>query len=809
MKQKKNMFTLSSRLSAFILGLTISIILLCSCNTSQSFVSEKNEKEVASTDLSGNQDDEKDSNDSYTNENVEESNSETTDSNETENDTLKQPDIDYEKYLQNMAIPVNIYTYFTHYSEAKYADIKDPYTFWMMLSFYATMEMDDDSITSGSKLAERYRDDELGEMLILSEEETRDAVNAMMPEITEYPDFPDVKYERPYKKDDNYYFPLIDLDTESARMTDIKINEDGTATAIVEAFSFYNNKVYETYQINLVKNDKINLNSPEPYPYCIESISVFNSQDNAAQGVTEQPEPVSEDEEIRPKVISCWENTAIVTGQGDLLMCGHNDYNKLGYDGNDSWEFIKVKDNVRDAFVGASDREAIAIITNDNKLLMRNYCYDEKEYAPILDNVDSFVSSYYFGAGYTNAAVTKDGKLYMWGEFYSPDGFGKVESEEPKHIMDNVKQISINEESIGVVTTDGNLLVWGSNEHGQLGVGNTYDVMTSTSILNDISMVSIGEEHSAAIDHSGNLYTWGTNRSGELADGTFNSNFYPTIVMTDVADVETDEGTTYIIDKSGILYSCGSNFQGALGVGSYDDAKKINEPTEIMKDAADISAMDQTILVLTAGGDVYGLGNNQYGQLGVGDTIQRAYPQFILNIDSFEGSTSEDKSNYIDQAVITEDTQIDLSFSRDEQMINVNLNIPGLNYYMTGEDFDIDVIFADNYALYKLDLDAHDGAAPRLLVSNMPNGSDLAYTEAAPAQIVIDGDSITWSFDASQAGIDLNNIKYSGYGIWHIVGLSSRYDNYTDARFATYRNDGEKLEKINDSYIIDYLRGNY
>ena len=187
---------------------------------------------------------------------------------------------DAELYLKNMKIPVEIYTFFTHYpdifyySDSKEMDINNPNTFWMMLSVYATMEMDDELITSGSKLAERYRDNEQGEMLVLSEEEVQDAVNSMMPGITEFPDFPNVEYEKPYKKDGNYYLPLIDLDTEATRMTDIKINDDGTATAIVEAFTYLTGEIYETYQISLIRNDNINLNSSEPYPYCIESIKV-------------------------------------------------------------------------------------------------------------------------------------------------------------------------------------------------------------------------------------------------------------------------------------------------------------------------------------------------------------------------------------------------------------------------------------------------------------------------------------------------------------------------------------------------------
>lgn len=186
---------------------------------------------------------------------------------------------DLEQYLNNMKIPVDIYTYFHHYSDTQKVDINDPYTFWMMLSIYATMQMDDEMYPSGSRLAERYMDDKYGQMLILSEEEVRDAVNTMMPGITEYPPFPDIEYQKSYKKDGNYYFSLVDLDAgQATRMIDIEINDDGTATAIAEAYSHSYSEnvdyVLETYQLNLIRNDKINLESPEPYPFCIESIKV-------------------------------------------------------------------------------------------------------------------------------------------------------------------------------------------------------------------------------------------------------------------------------------------------------------------------------------------------------------------------------------------------------------------------------------------------------------------------------------------------------------------------------------------------------
>ena len=210
---------------------------------------------------------------------------------------------DPEKYTRNMSYPVEIYTFFHHFSDSKEVNINDPNIFWMMLSVYATMETDDKLIINGGKLAESFLDDDYGEMLILSEEDVRDAVNAMMPGITEYPAFPDIEGPKPYKQDGYYYFPLIDLDsTQAAIMTDIEINDDGTATAIAEAYSHSYSEnvdyVLETYQVNLIRNDKINLNSPKPYPFSIESISVigpqeleenkFNNSSDSYKGIIEQ-----------------------------------------------------------------------------------------------------------------------------------------------------------------------------------------------------------------------------------------------------------------------------------------------------------------------------------------------------------------------------------------------------------------------------------------------------------------------------------------------------------------------------------------
>lgn len=359
-----------------------------------------------------------------------------------------------EQYLYNMEIPVEIYTFFYHFSDSKEVNVNDPYTFWMMLSIYATMQMDDEMYPSGSRLAERYRDEKYGQMLILSEEEVRDAVNAMMPGITEYPPFPDIEYEKPYKKDGNYYFSLIDLDAvQAARMIDIEINDDGTATAIVEAYSHsysgnYDN-VLETYQLNLTRNDKINLDSPEPYPFCIESIKAFDSS---------EPE-LNEAENVHPysTIIDALENEygsltiRIIDepyqqgGEQAVEANGLCYLNLVDFTNDGSDELMAVcKKEKEEHYTGfiyiINNGEAELIYENDQIEYNALRTYDEIS----LSFTDD--SGYVLQTGWSAASGDAEDRVFYW---YDGNGFSQVYRSEG--YWDNSQQKAVMEENVNII----------------------------------------------------------------------------------------------------------------------------------------------------------------------------------------------------------------------------------------------------------------------------------------------------------------------------------------------------------------------
>lgn len=140
--------------------------------------------------------------------------------------------------------------------------------------------------------------------------------------------------------------------------------------------------------------------------------------------------------------------------------------------------------------------------------------------------------------------------------------------------------------------SDGSLWAWGSNSHGQLGLG---DYGSGTDRLNpthvgiytDWITVSAGTSgHSLGLRSDGSLWTWGKNYWGQLglgdsALGTYRSN--PTRVGNDTDWVTVSAGEYHSLGlrSDGSLWAWGNNTYGQLGLGDTTDR---NIPTQVGND---------------------------------------------------------------------------------------------------------------------------------------------------------------------------------------------------------------------------------
>ena len=280
-------------------------------------------------------------------------------------------------------------------------------------------------------------------------------------------------------------------------------------------------------------------------------------------------------------------------------------------------------------------------------------------------------------------ALDSDGKIYGWGyNYYGQLGNGtNAVSTAPTKTLDTgalagrkIVQISAGYYHTLALDSEGQVYAWGNNNQGQLGNGTNTRSNAPVKISagnipagRKIVQVSAGREHSFALDDAGQVYSWGTNNRGQLGDGTNNNSNIPVKVsspqnMTDVKVSKISSGADHClaIDSNGQIYAWGKNQYGQLGNASTNDS---NIPV-IINDSGDF--VNKNITYLAAGhnhsfavgldGDVFSWGNNFFGQLGNGTTIERHTPS---RIEANLGATiTQITSFYQHSAVLTADGHI-------------------------------------------------------------------------------------------------------------------------------------------------------
>lgn len=116
------------------------------------------------------------------------------------------------------------------------------------------------------------------------------------------------------------------------------------------------------------------------------------------------------------------------------------------------------------------------------------------------------------------------------------------------------------------------LYCWGSNDLGQLGVGDTTQRTTPTRVggaLDGLAVtaVSAGQGHTCAIA-GGDLYCWGNNLNGQLGIGSTGGNRQvPQRILTNVGSVSAGASHTCAV-SAGVVSCWGLNGSGQLGLGN-------------------------------------------------------------------------------------------------------------------------------------------------------------------------------------------------------------------------------------------------
>jgi alpha-tubulin suppressor-like RCC1 family protein len=186
------------------------------------------------------------------------------------------------------------------------------------------------------------------------------------------------------------------------------------------------------------------------------------------------------------------------------------------------------------------------------------------------------------------------------------------------------------------IKTNRTLWAWGNNSKGRLGDGTT-DFRTTPRQIGTSSdwAQTVAGGHSLGLKTSNTLWAWGDNGVGQLGDGTTTDRWTPRQIGTtsDWSMVTAGDYWTFGLKTNRTIWAWGYNTDGGLGLGDSGVGTNRTTPTQIDADS-DWSAVatnggqnkTHTVALKTDGVSIWVWGKNNYGQLGLGDTVDRKGP---------------------------------------------------------------------------------------------------------------------------------------------------------------------------------------
>uniref|UniRef100_A0A6N2KIT2 RCC1-like domain-containing protein n=1 Tax=Salix viminalis TaxID=40686 RepID=A0A6N2KIT2_SALVM len=209
---------------------------------------------------------------------------------------------------------------------------------------------------------------------------------------------------------------------------------------------------------------------------------------------------------------------------------------------------------------------------------------------------------------------------------------------------------------------------WGCGGEGQLGLGSRVKIVSSPRLIpctgqpapgkerssvvhqgstnlsaqvskypkSYVKEIACGGRHSAVVTDAGELLTFGWGLYGQCGQGSTNDQLSPTSLPSlsgiKVERIAAGLWHSLCIAIDGRVYAFGGNQFGQLGTGA-DHGESIprllDAPCLESKQAKMVSCGARHSAIITVDGQVFSWGWNKYGQLGVGDSMDRNIPSQV------------------------------------------------------------------------------------------------------------------------------------------------------------------------------------
>jgi alpha-tubulin suppressor-like RCC1 family protein len=182
-----------------------------------------------------------------------------------------------------------------------------------------------------------------------------------------------------------------------------------------------------------------------------------------------------------------------------------------------------------------------------------------------------------------------------------------------------------------MIDMNDDVFVFGSNESGQIGLEYEESINVPIQLQWDHSeikalSIACGEYYTVMIDMNNNIWVFGDNEYGQLGLDNHENVYIPTRIFDFKAKfIACGNGHTMIIDMNDNVWGCGLNIFSQLGLGDHEDRYSLTQISWDQDNKAKYIACDDSYTMLIDMNDnVWACGYNEYGQLGLGDTEDRA-----------------------------------------------------------------------------------------------------------------------------------------------------------------------------------------
>src|SRR5579871_435494 len=208
----------------------------------------------------------------------------------------------------------------------------------------------------------------------------------------------------------------------------------------------------------------------------------------------------------------------------------------------------------------------------------------------------------------------------------------------------NVKAISGGGSHTLVLEADGKAFATGENDTGQLGDGTTINRLKIVPVKNAtlIGAIAAGENHSVLLKPFTQSLATGDNNYGQLGIGSaINQENVPVPMKIGSSIVAVSAGPSgwhsLLLKADGTVWACGDNDYGQLGNGTTSGSTvplEVKGPSGVgyLENIIAIAAGNFHSMALSADGTVYTWGRNSHGQLGLGDAVDRYYPDHVPGV---------------------------------------------------------------------------------------------------------------------------------------------------------------------------------